>query len=381
MSSRTNRELCESPMKPALNSRNSRRVWHLVTRAASVAAVAMLAASCATKPVKKASPTFFPPAPDEPRIQFLAAFSADTDLGWNVSKFAEFVTGKAAPENPLVKPYGVAAKDGKIFVCDTMQSAIEVFDFVNKRASYLAPKGEGRLQTPINISIDTDGMRYVADSTRGQVLMYRSDDNFVTAIGKKEEMRPSDVAITKDRLYITDLQNHVVRVYSKVDRKELFTIPRDLKKPDRKMLSPTNLAVDEKNGRLIVCDTGAFAVLVYDLEGKFIRAFGQQGVAPGLLARPKGIAADRNGFIYIVDAATQVVQLFDTEGRLLMFFGQPDASARGDLHLPAGIRLDYENVNLFRDEIAPGYDVEYLIMVTSQVGPNKVNVYGFLKKK
>src|SRR4051812_21643300 len=60
-------------------------------------------ASCATKPVKKAGPTFFPPPPDEPRIQFLTAFSTDTDLNWNVSKFAEFVTGKAAPQNPLVK--------------------------------------------------------------------------------------------------------------------------------------------------------------------------------------------------------------------------------------------------------------------------------------
>src|SRR6185295_10050349 len=132
---------------------------------------------------------------------------------------------------------------------------------------------------------------------------------------------------------------------------------------------------------LVVSDTGAFAVLVFDLEGKFLRAIGKQGVAPGSLARPKGVAIDRTGLIYIVDAATQVVQVFDVEGRLLMFFGAPDTSTRGGLHLPAAVRLDYENVRLFQNELAPGRECEYLILVTSQVGGDKVNVYGFLKKK
>jgi sugar lactone lactonase YvrE len=348
---------------------------------AAIASILIFGMSCATKPVAKISHTFFPPAPDEPRVQFLAAFSADSELGWNSSKFAEFVTGRAAPKNLLLKPYGIAVKDSKIFVCDTMQNAVEVFDFEQKRAYYLAPRGEGKLQMPINISIDVDGTGYVADSERGQVLLYRNDEEYIAAIGRKDEMRPSDVAITTNRLYITDLKGHVVRVYSKADRKLLFTIPRDPKSAERKLLAPTNLAVDEQGGRLIVSDTGAFAVHVYDLEGKLLRTIGEQGVAPGLFARPKGIAIDRSGLIYVVDAATQVVQIFDTEGKLLMFFGQPDTAVRGDLHLPAAVKLDYHNVKLFQTEVAPGYECEYLILVTSQVGGNKVNVYGFLKKK
>jgi len=348
---------------------------------AGLASILVLAVSCATKPPAKPGHTFFPPAPDEPRVQFLASFSSDVDLGWNVSKFAEFVTGKAAAQNPLIKPYGVAAKDGKIFVCDTMQGAVEIFDFEKKRAYYLAPRGEGRLKTPINITIDADGTRYVADTGRGQVVLFRNDDQYITAMGKTDEMRPSDVAITSDRLYVTDLKGHVVRVYSKADRTLLFTIPRDPKTAQRKLLSPTNLAVDEQAGKLVISDTGAFSVQIYDLEGKFLSAIGGQGVAPGLLARPKGVALDRAGLIYIVDAATQVVQIFNADGRLLMFFGQPETSTRGDLHLPAAVRLDYENVKLFQNEIAPGRECEYLIYVTSQVGANKVNVYGFLKKK
>lgn len=338
-----------------------------------------LLGGCATAPKTATKFTFFPPPPDEPRVQFLTAFSSDVELGRGNS-FSEFVTGKVAAPNSLIKPYGLALQDGKIYVCDTMANAVQVFDLRKRRVRYFAPRGESRMETPINITIDTDGTRYVADTGRNQVLIYGKDESFLGAIGTKGEMRPCDVAITSDRLYIADLKNHVIQVYGKSDRKLLFSIPRDPKAEQGKLFSPTNLALD-KQGRLLVADTGAFTVQVYDLEGKFLRTIGQQGVAPGLFARPKGIAVDRTGMTYVVDAATQVVQVFDPEGKLLMFFGQPGASTYGELVLPAGVKVDYENVEYFQKYVAPGYRCEYLILATSQFGSRKVNVYGFVKKK
>jgi len=55
---------------------------------------------------------------------------------------------------------------------------------------------------------------------------------------------------------------------------------------------------------------------------------------------PKGVAVDRNGYAYIVDAATQVVQIFDPEGRLMLFFGEAGASTRGEVVLPAAVKVD-----------------------------------------
>lgn len=344
-----------------------------------LATLLCLFSGCATAKKAPKSYTFFPPAPDEPRIQFLTTFSSDVDLG-RTSSFADYIMGKPAGPIPLVKPYGLAHEAGKIYVCDTMASSIEVFDLAKKRARYFAPPGEGRLQTPINISIAEDGTRYVADSGRNQVLIYGKDDSYLGAIGSKGEIRPTDVAIGADRLYVTDLQGHCVRVYSKAEKKELFTIPRDQNDPKAKLFSPTNLALD-RQGHLIVSDIGAFAVNVYDLEGKYVRTIGEQGVAPGLFARPKGVAVDREGHVYVVDAATQVVQVFDSEGKLLMFFGQPGASAQGELYLPAGVKIDYENVRYFQNLAAPGTQLEYLVFVTSQFGDRKVNVYGFLRKQ
>ena len=334
-------------------------------------------AGCASKAPVKQGYTFFPAAPDEPKVQYLATFSSDADLGTG-SRFSQFVTGKAKEENPIIKPYGVGIRDGKIFVCDTMRSAIQVFDLNTKKAHYFAAAGDGAVKMPINISFDLDDTRYIADSTRGQVLIFKGDE-FGGALGTKDEMTPCDVAISSNRLYVADVKGHVVRVYDKLSRKPLFTMPRDPKTSTNKLFSPTNLALDSK-GRVLASDTGAFAVRVFDTEGNFIASFGQQGVAPGLFARPKGIAVDRQNLIYVVDASTQVVQVFNPEGKLLMFFGQPEASKEGDLHLPAGLRIDYDNVKYFQDKVAPGFKLEYLILVTSQVGANKLNVYGFVTK-
>ncbi len=353
--------------------------WRVLMLGGVCFGLALLSGCSTPAPTAPKKFTFFPPPPDDPRIQFLTAFAGEAQMG-RTRGFSDFVTGEKKTANPLVKPYGLALHDGKIYVCDTVAHNIEVFDLKKKRATYFEPQGEGKLRLPINISIDADGTRYVADTMRQQVLIYAKDGTFVAAMGKKDELKPSDVAITSDRLYITDLNNHAVKVFSKADRKLLFAIPLDEKNDKEKLFLPSNLAVDNNGKRLLVSDTGANRVQVYDLDGKYLRTIGQQGVAPGLFARPKGVAADRAGLTYVVDAATQVVQIFDAAGRLLLFFGQAGASTRGEVVLPAAVKVDYDHVNYFQKYVAPGYRCEYLILVTSQYGGQKVSVYGFLKK-
>jgi len=336
-----------------------------------------LLSSCATAPPTKKTYTFFPPAPDDPHIQFLTSFAGDIDLGRSWS-FSEYVSG-IKPAGPLVKPYGLALYGGKIFVCDTVQGLVQVFDLKKHRAAYFAPEGEGRMMMPLNISIDDDGTRYVADTLRNQVLIYGSDGAYLTAMGKKDEFKPTDVAVTTNRLYITDLSAHAVKVYDKADRKLLFSIPVATNVIKGKLFSPVNLAVDKVNNRLLVSDLGGFAVQVYDLDGKYLNTIGQQGLGMGCFSRPKGVAVDHAGITYVVDAAVQVVQMFDKQGRLLMYFGQPGASTRGQLLLPASVKVDYDHVEYFQKYVAPGQRCEYLILVTSQFGPDLVSVYGFLK--
>jgi DNA-binding beta-propeller fold protein YncE len=341
---------------------------------------AVVLAGCATKPPAAKNYIVFPPPPDEPRIQFLKSFGSESDLkGQNA--FASFVLGSSQQAHrPIIKPYGIAATKGKAYIADTQVQHICIADLIKRRFQTLKPAGQATLAMPINIAVDTDGAMYITDTKREQVLMFDKKRDYIGEMGARGEMKPCGVKVTTDRLYITDLKNHCVRVYQKAGRKLLFTVPRDPKDENAILHSPTNIDVDQQ-GRMYVSDTGGFAVQIYDADGKHLRRVGDLGLQPGRFALPKGIGVDHEGRFYVVDAATTVVQVFDNEGKLLMYFGEPKTSGEGSLYLPAGLTIDYENVGLFQQYVAPGQKIEYLIWVTNQAGPKKVGVYGFLAKK
>jgi DNA-binding beta-propeller fold protein YncE len=168
-----------------------------------------------------------------------------------------------------------------------------------------------------------------------------------------------------------------VRVYDKASRNQLFTIPKPGSDKKAILYSPTNVAVDQQ-GRVYVSDTGGFCLNIYGADGNFLRTVGGIGLNPGQFARPKGVAVDRQGRFFVVDASTELVQVFDPEGRVLMYFGDP---ARTATCLPAGIAIDYDNAGLFQRYVAPGFTVEYLILVANQTGTGKISVFGFGHKK
>jgi hypothetical protein len=63
-----------------------------------------------------------------------------------------------------------------------------------------------------------------------------------------------------------------------------------------------------------------------------------------------------------------------------MFFGSGERGP-GTLLLPAQVVVDYDNLSFFREYVAPNFELEYLLFVTSQFGERLVNVYGFGKEK
>lgn len=343
-------------------------------------ALLLTLAGCATAP--KAPPkqfAFFPNSPNPPRVQYLTAYSSEKDLRGTDSAFAFYITGQVQKENPLGKPYGVAIHNHKIYVCDSTLQAVVILDLDKRKMSALPTEGESALPAPINIAIDGEN-HYVVDVGRAQVLCLDAAGHAKWILGQKDEMRPADVAVDGDRLYVADVRSHSVRVYNKNDQKLLFSFPQgaDATNKDRVLVAPSNLAIGP-GGQVYVSDSVAGRVTVFDRDGKYVRSVGAIGDDPnsGLLKRPKGIAVDRNGILYVVDASYELVQMFDEKGQYLMCFGYPRSSSAAGMTLPAKVIIDYDHVNLFSKDVAPGFKVDYLLIVTNQFGARKVAIYGF----
>lgn len=86
----------------------------------------------------------------------------------------------------LAKPSGVAVDaDGNLYVCDTLNNRIEVFDADGKfiRAFGKEGDGPGYFSRPKGIAIDGDGHIWVADGMQDRVQVFNSDWRLLISFG------------------------------------------------------------------------------------------------------------------------------------------------------------------------------------------------------
>ena len=331
-------------------------------------------------------PVFFPPPPEVPRLQFLTSFSGPEDLGLGARAtggFERFVLGEREEMEDIASPYGMALFEGKLYVCDVGRKMIAVFDLRNRTFGYLTK--DRRLTKPVNIFIDDNGWKYVADSTAGLVFVFDHDDNLITMLGQQLKISPIDVVVRGALCYVTDDASNQVIVLNKVTGEEIMRIglrrraavgvQLEAELPPGEFSLISDLALDQQ-GNIYVTDKAGARITQFDSSGIFRRTIGRLGDNIDEFVRPKGIAIDRENRIWVVDAATGVAKIYNEQAQLLLFFGLP-GNKPGMMNLPATIVVDYDNVEFFRKYAVQGARIEFLVLVSNQYGPNKISVYGF----
>lgn len=320
---------------------------------------------------------FFPPLPDTPRYQYLTTFSSSLDIQKKKSKFFKFIAGDEVEKPRIIKKaYGVDMFDGVIYVCDIRGKAVVTLNLRTREFGYIGVTGSGKLGRPVNLKIDKqEKIVYVADMGRKQVLSYSPEGKLLKTFGKRDQLNPSDVDFHGSKLFISDVKAHQIIV---LDRNTGEIISK-IGKPgsnDGEFFHPTNITI--KNDRLYVSDTTNFRIQIFDLDGNFLDKFGKIGRRPGDFSRNKGIDVDNEGLIYVVDSAYENVQVFNKEFKLLIWMFGPGVD-KHNINLPAAITIDYDDIEYFKKYLSPKFKAEYLLLVTSNFGLNKVNVYAFGK--
>lgn len=357
----------------------SRRNLFLLT---FLACLIFLLAGCA-KPLQREAGPFWPPPPGEPRIQFLASYYGSSQIE-ETDRFRAFVVGNdgQAAQEHFVKPQGVTTIGSKVFVCDSMKNDVIKVDFVSKEWSSLnelniSSGGGGKVfGKPMSAATDGDQL-YVVDSGHRAVLQFDADGKFLRTIGDNQLKKPIGVAAKDGRLYVADIAAAQVIVYELASGQALDTFGPDLEEGVR-FGFPSALAFDP-DGLLHVVDAAHRQVFRIDVDGHLISTLGRLGDASGTFTRPKGVAIDGDKRTWIVDAAFENVQVFNDEGRILTFFGGSGIDP-GKLYLPSGLSISDQNLSFWQAMAAPGFQLDFVIFVTNQYGPNGLSVYGFGNK-
>ncbi|NIA06638.1 MAG: hypothetical protein GWP14_03215 [Actinobacteria bacterium] len=333
-----------------------------------------------TPPVQRptAEVVFYPPLPQEPRIQFLRTLAYAEDVEPGPGALELFVLGEEAgkrQDQPIKRPYGMALWEDKLYVCDSGDRKGVIFDFKRRKFRTFGQKGAYRFKMPINVSVGPEGEKYITDITAAAVFVFDRQDRPLRQITNPQLLKPCDALWYEGELFVADLKSNTILVLDPSSGRLLRRLGKQGSEPGE-FFWPTNLAFGPK-GNLYVCDTLNARVQVIDRKtGKLIKLIGSLGLSLGKMVRPKGIAVDREGRLYVADAATESVQIFNPEGKLLLMLGAA-GDGPGDMLLPAKVMISYEGLDRFAEYADPDFKIEYLIFVSNQLGVRKINVYGF----
>ncbi|NOG53758.1 MAG: hypothetical protein HND57_05435 [Planctomycetes bacterium] len=318
---------------------------------------------------------WWPPFPDEPRVQFVASYEHSEDiLRQEESALDRALFGREVRNVVAVKkPYGVEMWNGSIYVCDIRGQQVVVFDLVNKQVRVMGTTGLQTLSQASDIAIAPDGMKYVSDGIRGVVFVFDRNDRYITMFGH-DEFKPTGVAVYGDRLYTCDFASQSIVIMDRRTGEVLGSIG-ERGPDDGQFVRPLGIDTDT-DGNIYVTDVIKCRVQKFSPEGELLDAFGSLSDNFGSFYRPKHVAVGSDGTIYIVDSSFQNVQIFDQEGQILTFFGSAGPHP-GSMFLPVGVSVveDPKDLALFEPYYHPDFNVERIVLVTNQMGDRRVAVY------
>ena len=311
----------------------------------------VMLAGCAQQPqgfVPPASDLVWPQAPEPPRIRFLYELSEPEDVnvrsGW-MRRLVGAILGRQ--ETRVSRPYGLTSDaDGRLYVVDNSYQALHVFDSENNRYHRFPEKRPEDFINPVGVALGKAGRIYISDSVAGKVHVFaRLGRQYLGSIGAGLLQRPTGLAVNHrtGELLVLDTVASTLLVYDEEGRnlKRVVGTLGDLPGDEHVFHAPTNIAV-AANGQVYVSDSLNFRVQILNSELELIGSFGAAGDVPGSFSRPKGLATDSDDHIYVIDALFDNVKIFDAQGNLILAFGGP-GNAPGKFWLPNAIHIDADD--------------------------------------
>ena len=316
----------------------------------------LLFVGCVTKVEKiEIERVAYPPYPDIPRIVYLDTFRGEAAEEEKKSSLIDNLTGETETtkaSNPLiVKPYGVASLDGKIYIVDTATKIVFIIDEKTKEVDYLGSDASSSFKGPVSVAIDKDGYIYVSDVTAKKIYGFTKAGTKFFSLGSRLDFTaPTGIAIDKKlhRLYVVDTKAHDIKVYDLATKKLVYKIGKR-GNGEGEFNFPTNVAIDRRNNNFVVTDTQNFRIQIFDKDGKFLKSIGEVGDRPGNFARPKGVGVDSEGHIYVGDSAFNNVQVFNQEGKMMTYFGSAGYTEPGTFRLLSGLHIDENDKIIIAD--------------------------------
>ncbi len=220
----------------------------------------------------------------------------------------------------FVSPVGVAiARNGDVLVTDT-----ELKRVIRLDAKSGQPKGDfgfEDLERPTGLAVDSDSGRvFVADTNEHNIKVFDETGKLVQIIGQVgdkpgEFNAPTDLAFVGGKLYVTDTFNARVQVFDKQGKYVKFIGKRGRFLGN--LVRPKGVTADS-DGNVYIVESFHDYLLIYNQNARFLLPIGGTGTGIGEFYLPAGVWSDHRDRIYVADmfnGRVAIFQYLDGKGR------------------------------------------------------------------
>ncbi len=215
---------------------------------------------------------------------------------------------KGRGETQMLRPSDIAVSNaGEVLISDVGDRTIKIFNTFGAFQKKIIMGGSTAPITvmPVSLDIDASGRIYVGDEIMGVIHVVNLDGEILDTLQAVEnnkvfEMSPRSIEITRDLLlYTADATNDQIRRFLKTG-KLIRSIPGKNAVPGAGLKYPHDAKLD-RQGRILVADTGNYRIAFFDRDSKYIGELKWKDSAGQPLVEPVKIALDVYGNLYIVD--------------------------------------------------------------------------------
>ena len=157
-------------------------------------------------------------------------------------------------------------------------------------------RGDGQLNYPKGLCIDSNGDMYVADCLNNRVSVFSKELKFLNYLGTQQLKCPRDVKVTQDSVVVLDRSANCLHFFSR--RGELLR--SFLTQGEDGLVYHLQFFCLDIAGNILVTDYYRHCIKIFSPSGQLIHTIGKEGHGRGELFCPFGISVTQSGTIFVV---------------------------------------------------------------------------------